>query len=134
MTGDFKAKESSSQPSANEMAVLNTILALDRTLLAWVRTSITLVGFGFTLAKFVHELVSKNVLQGISPTYPRHVGFALMFLGLGTLIGGAFEYVTLGRKIHGQALRLSVSLAVTLVLLVLSVMLLMSILGELNNY
>jgi uncharacterized membrane protein YidH (DUF202 family) len=32
-----------------DLATMRTILAADRTLMAWIRTSFTLLGFGFTI-------------------------------------------------------------------------------------
>ena len=134
MTSESSDKNDSITASSTDMAVIRTALALDRTLLAWVRTSLTLVGFGFTLAKFVHELVSKNLMHNVPPSYPRLIGFALMILGLVALIGGAFEYISLSKKLHNAKVRWSVSLWISVILIALSILLLTSLLSEMAVY
>ena len=123
------------QPSALELSNIQATLALDRTLLAWVRTSLTLIGFGFTLARFVYDLIEKGELKGVQSTYPREIGIALMVLGLSTLVGGAFEYVRFGKRLRkGQKASLwSVSLAVTIMLVLLTLFLMVGLLLELKT-
>ncbi len=75
-----------------ELALSRTLLAFDRTLLAWIRTAISLLGFGFTLAKFVHGYLASGAMRGINPESPRAVGVALIVLGLGSLVGGVVEH------------------------------------------
>jgi putative membrane protein len=50
-------------------------MAAERTFLAWIRTGIALMGFGFVVARFglfLRELVSSS-----EPTQPHHAGFSL---------------------------------------------------------
>ena len=48
------------QPSiGNHFAWIRTVLALQRTLMAAVRTSVSLIGFGFTVAQFFEKFRSK---------------------------------------------------------------------------
>lgn len=115
-----------------DYARLGTALALDRTLLAWIRTALTLIGFGFTLAKFVHDLLEKGVLHGVPPYYPRTVGFALMVLGLFTLVGGAVEYIHIGKRVFVGKIVLSISLGITVSLIVLGMILIVGLLSELT--
>jgi len=128
------AIENLEEPSALELSNIQATLALDRTLLSWVRTSLTLIGFGFTLARFVYDLIEKSELKGVQSTYPREIGIALMILGVSTLIGGAFEYVRFRKKLQkgGQASFWSVSLAVTIILALLTVFLMTGLLLELK--
>ncbi len=75
-----------------KLALSRTVLAFDRTLLAWIRTAISLLGFGFTLAKVLHGYLVSGAVRGINPESPRTVGMALIILGLGALIGGSVEH------------------------------------------
>ncbi len=122
------------QPDNAELWNIQATLALDRTLLAWVRTSLTLIGFGFTLARFVYDLIEKGDLKGIQSTYPRQIGFGLMVLGVATLVGGAFEYVRFNKKLNaGREYSIfSVSLAVTILLVFLTILLMCGLAAELK--
>jgi putative membrane protein len=118
------------QPNENDWSRVRTALALDRTLLAWVRTALTLFGFGFTLARFVHSLVAQGYLQGVPPHYPKDIGITLMVLGVATLAGGSFEYVRLGRKLRLKGIMYSVSLIVAIALAILGLTLIVCLLQE----
>jgi putative membrane protein len=120
--------------SGNDMAIVRTALALDRTLLAWVRTSLTLVGFGFTLARYINHLIEVGTLHGLSKTYPREIGAALMALGVATLIGGSVEYVRTVKKIRPGSSPWSVSLVVAVVLAILSSILIVDLLFEISRH
>ena len=51
------------QPTAsNHFAWLNTQMALQRTLMAGVRTSVSLIGFGFTVAQFFERMQDRGPL------------------------------------------------------------------------
>ena len=75
--------------------------AAERTLLAWVRTGVALMGFGFVLARFawfVRELASQN------PTRPSHSPAWSLILGM-TLIGLGVLVNTLAAAEHWRFLR-----------------------------
>jgi putative membrane protein len=93
------SKSVSPADSQLEMARTRTVLAMDRTLLAWVRTSISLSVFGFTLAKVVHTLIVNGSLTGINSAYPKHLGVFLMTLGIICLLCGAYDYRTSLRRL-----------------------------------
>ncbi|HEY4386031.1 MAG TPA: DUF202 domain-containing protein [Ktedonobacteraceae bacterium] len=73
-----------------ELARVRTRQAADRTLLAWIRTSLALIGFGFTANKIL------GVLEAGKPATPLHstLVFALSFIALGTfgLLGAVIQY------------------------------------------
>jgi putative membrane protein len=46
--------------SDSHFAWLRTRLALERTLMSWVRTSVALIGFGFTIVQFFERLHSMD--------------------------------------------------------------------------
>ena len=48
----------------SHFAWLNTRLALESTMMAWVRTATTLIGFGFTIVQFFERL---NNMEGVAP-------------------------------------------------------------------
>lgn len=54
-------------------------LSLERTLLSWIRTSIALMGFGFLVARFSSNDMTKN--QGISD-FSLWIGVSLILIGV----------------------------------------------------
>lgn len=61
-------------------------MALERTLMAWIRTSVSLIGFGFTIFKFLDSLRSESTsIRQIAPNAPRNLGAFLIVLGMSTL-------------------------------------------------
>jgi putative membrane protein len=79
--------------SANDMALDRTVMAADRTLMAWVRTAISLIGFGFTMFKFLEGMGMKTTIikHGWLST-PRGIGVTLIALGMVCLIMAVLEY------------------------------------------
>jgi uncharacterized membrane protein YidH (DUF202 family) len=51
--------------------------------MAWVRTALSMVGFGFTIYKFLQALVKEGVLLTPRVQGPKYIG--LFLIGLGTL-------------------------------------------------
>jgi len=84
-------KEVIQQPAATErdprvqLAFERTFLAYERTRIAWVRTALSLISFGFVIAKFFQYLREK---QGETATLmsPRAVGLVMITIGLVGLI------------------------------------------------
>src|SRR5262249_54924819 len=127
-------KQPSGQEIQIELARIRTLLALDTTLLAWIRTSLTLIAFGFTLASFVRDLIAKGYLRGDDPEYPRNLGISMMALGVAGLLGGALDYVRSVRRV-GTGVAMSVwsaSLVVTLLVVLISVLLTANLLSHLK--
>ena len=68
-----------------DLGYQRTRLAADRTLMAWIRTSVSMISFGFTIYKFFMYLRESEVLVGTLPMHgPRNLG--LLLVGLGTLL------------------------------------------------
>lgn len=68
------------------MAFQRTRLSADRTLMAVIRTSLSLISFGFTIAQFFQKLKETAVVE--SAYEPRLFGMALVWLGIGMLASG----------------------------------------------
>ena len=67
--------------------------AIERTLLAWVRTGLALMGFGFVVARlglFLHEIeaVRHNAMPKASTGLSLWIGTALILLGVGRQSAG----------------------------------------------
>ena len=69
-----------------------TVIAEERTLMAWMRTSVSLIGFGFTIFKFFQYLqATENVKIG-RPYTARNLGLSLIALGTLALAGAAWQH------------------------------------------
>ena len=65
------------QPEIREKAALSDYLAAERTLLAWIRTGLALMGFGFVVARFGLFLQELQIAQHTLPA--RSYGLSLWF-------------------------------------------------------
>jgi inner membrane protein YidH len=63
----------------------------DRTLMSVIRTSLSLIGFGFTIFQVFQKLHEANVLK--SSGSARNFGELLVFLGIGMLVIGIAYHV-----------------------------------------
>ena len=72
---------------------LRTRLSVERTLMAWVRTAVALIGFGFTIVQFFDRM---QQLPGVRPAHfpeaPRYFGFALILCGVTAPLISVWEY------------------------------------------
>jgi putative membrane protein len=107
-------------------------LAAERTLLAWVRTGLALMGFGFVVARFglfLHEVAA--VRGGPPPTDQGSVwlGAAMVALGAAVNLLAAVRHVRLIRRLErGGPLRSDVwSLAVGVTLLLAALGMVMTV-------
>ena len=66
--------------ASTRLAVERTRLANERTLMAWIRTSTSLIAFGFTIFKFFQYLATQEHRQTI--VSPWVVGMAMILVGL----------------------------------------------------
>jgi putative membrane protein len=71
--------------NTTQLAVIRTCLALDRTMMAWVRTAVSLISFGFTIYKFFQYMEQKGE-RADRLIGPRGFGMLLITIGLATLV------------------------------------------------
>jgi putative membrane protein len=74
-----------------DMAATRSLMAADRTLMAWLRTSLSLNSFGFTIYKVLQGLAEAGTNLPPGQT-PRSVGLVLTGLGTLAMVMGTVEY------------------------------------------
>jgi putative membrane protein len=70
---------------SNELAKERSRQASDRTLMAWVRTSLSLIGFGFAIASFRDILLEGGLIRNPPQGFNGALVFGLSFISLGVL-------------------------------------------------
>jgi putative membrane protein len=89
---------------SDKLAVQRTMHAERSTLLAWVRTSLSLIGFGFTIFKVLQYALKEGTTILMRPETPRNIGLFLIITGTIPLLLTIIQYVRgikrLGYKGH----------------------------------
>lgn len=72
---------------------IRTRLSLERTLMSWVRTAISMIGFGFTIVQFFERFSNmQGVAPALAPVSPRYFGLALIGCGVLALVISTWQY------------------------------------------
>ena len=94
------------QTNTGQKASLSDYLAAERTLLAWIRTGLALMGFGFVVARFGLFLQQLQIVQHTPPAHSYGLslwfGTALISLGVIMNIFAGWHHLRLVRQLdHG---------------------------------
>jgi putative membrane protein len=77
----------------SHFAWLRTRLALERTMMAWLRTAVSLIGFGFAIVQFFERM---QQMPGVRPAEHPHaaqyLGLALISCGILALVISLWQY------------------------------------------
>ena len=128
------------------MAFQRTRMSADRTLMSTIRTSLSLIGFGFTIFQIFEKLRETNVIT--SAHAPRNFGISLVAVGIGMLVLGIIYHVNfmyglrVERKkmvtnglLHGEShFPLSLTLVVAIVLLAIGITAIVSMLFRVGPF
>jgi putative membrane protein len=89
--------------AADHFAWLRTRLALERTMMSWLRTATAPIGFGFAIVQFFERL---QQTPGVRPVYishsPQYLGLALIACGILTLLVSLWQYWWSIRYLWGE--------------------------------
>lgn len=73
---------------------LRTRLSVERTMMSWIRTAVSLIGFGFAIVQFFERL---RQMSGASGTYfpeaPKYLGLSLIACGILALLISIWQYL-----------------------------------------
>jgi putative membrane protein len=77
----------------SHFAWLRTRLALERTMMAWARTAVSLIGFGFAIVQFMERLGEMpGAVPARFPNAARFLGLTLIGCGVLALVISVWEY------------------------------------------
>ncbi len=124
--------EAAAQGKPIDLGYERTRMSADRTLMAWFRTSLSLISFGFTIFKFFQYLVESDLISGNIPHHaPRNFGVALVGLGMILQAMAIVEYFLFQRKLsreEGQKFPVSTALVASILLSLLGILVLLNLL------
>jgi putative membrane protein len=115
-----------------QLSLQRSFLAAERTLMAWIRTSISMIGFGFTLAKLFQSLAEAHVLiRGPAGRVWSAEGVGMLLISLGTLalVIAVIDHRRELKQLQAVGLkaRFSLTMATASVLAILGVMAIISL-------
>ena len=87
----------------SHFAWLRTRMAVERTMMAWVRTAVSLIGFGFAIVQFFNHLSQTPGTEARLPKAPYYLGLCLIACGVFATIVAIWQYQwTLRYLWHGS--------------------------------
>jgi putative membrane protein len=74
------------------LAMDRTRMAAERNLMAWVRTALSMIAFGFTIYKFMQFMQERNTAAIVHPNAPRNFGLLLIAIGTFAVIAACIQH------------------------------------------
>jgi putative membrane protein len=87
---------------SDKLAVERTVMGADRTLLAWVRTSLSVISFGFTVFKVLEALQKTEIGKVFRAHTPRNIAIFMLLLGTIPLVLAMYQYQRTLRRLGGR--------------------------------
>lgn len=117
-------------------------LANERTLLAWIRTSIGIMAFGFVVVKFSLFIKQISILLGKTATlssqhgYSSMIGILLVAVGAIVLLFSYIKYKQTEKQLNNEAFSSSSKLVfiLTITIISISILLILYLIENTNRY
>ena len=117
-------------------------LANERTLLAWIRTSIGIIAFGFVVVKFSLFIKQISLLLGENSHHPPQQGYSsvigilLVAVGAMVLLFSYLKYKQTEKQLNNQAFKSSSKLifSLTIIIFSISVLLILYLIENIGRY
>ena len=72
---------------------LRTRLSVERTMMSWIRTAVSLIGFGFAIVQFFERLRQMPAASNtLFPEAPKYLGLSLIACGIAALLISIWQY------------------------------------------
>lgn len=89
--------------ASDHFAWVRTRLALERTMMSWMRTAVALIGFGFAIVQYFDRLQQiPETRAAYLPTAPKFLGLALISCGILALVISLWQYFWTVRYLWGE--------------------------------
>ena len=99
--------------TTTELAVMRTRMSADRTLMAWIRTALSMISFGFTIYKFLQYVRESEGVE-LRAQGPRNLGLSLILLGTGALAAASIQHWKLMKRLGSEKTEHIWSLSLTI--------------------
>jgi putative membrane protein len=99
-------------------------LAVERTLMGWIRTSLSMISFGFTIGKLgqvLDEIEVKGLFGNVRLLSIEEIASFLVILGTLALLGAAVQYWQRLRQLRAMGLPHTISITLIVALLLSAV-------------
>jgi putative membrane protein len=83
----------------DQLAIDRTRMAAERSLMAWVRTALSLIAFGFTIYKFLQAIQAQSQLPVYRPNAPRNIGLLLVGIGIFSIVVSCVQHRRYAKKL-----------------------------------
>jgi putative membrane protein len=109
-----KTDKSGAKPAdvGTRLAIDRNYMAAERTLMAWVRTALSMISFGFTIGKIgqvVRSVEVKGLLGHTGMMSVESIAYFLVILGTVALAMATIQHRIRMRELYGMGLRRQVS-------------------------
>ncbi len=103
--------------------------------MAWVRTSISLYAFGFSIITFF-DYLDKQINETRSMTIPIFLGFALISIGIITLVLAIIEHKKISKRLYELGLpvvsKYSLPIYSTIALIIIGILALVAVIFHIS--